>query len=203
MFRHEFRRTPLSAAVPLEGSDTVVGLRELEHQQRRETLQSIFGAVSGDGAAKGRTAYKGPRLAELRLEDLRRRERPWQVFLHGGEGTAWSAAYNLPEHVAHLCARCEENVVHYLGNYLRVAAAVALLVVYTQPLALVGFGCAFALLLLNLTLLAPPGMGPGERPAGAARPLGTAARTQNEGDDGLLAALRLLLTLGTGAVRLR
>ena len=47
MFRHEFRRTPLSAAVPLEGSDTVVGLRELENRQRREALQSLFGAANG------------------------------------------------------------------------------------------------------------------------------------------------------------
>ncbi len=47
MFRHEFRRTPLSAAVPLEGSDTVVGLRELEQAQRREALQSLFGPPAG------------------------------------------------------------------------------------------------------------------------------------------------------------
>ncbi len=47
MFRHEFRRTPLSAAVPLEGSDTVVGLRELESRQRREALQDLFGAANG------------------------------------------------------------------------------------------------------------------------------------------------------------
>ena len=47
MFRHEFRRTPLSAAVPLEGSDTVVGLRELESRQRHEALQNLFGAANG------------------------------------------------------------------------------------------------------------------------------------------------------------
>ena len=53
---------------------------------------------------------------------------------------------------------------------------------YTQPLALVGVGCVAGLLLLNLTLLAPPGMAPGDRPAGVrhARAPGTAARTQNE-----------------------
>ena len=75
-----------------------------------ETLQPH----AGDSGAKARTTYKGPRLADLTLEDLRRRERPWQVFLRGGEGAAWGAAYSLPEHVAHLCARCEENVVCFL-----------------------------------------------------------------------------------------
>lgn len=69
---------------------------------------------TGDSGAKARATYKGPRLADLTLEDLRRRECPWQAFLRGSEGTAWRAAYNLPEHVAHLCARCEENVVYYL-----------------------------------------------------------------------------------------
>ena len=47
MFGHQFQRSPLSAAVPLEGTDTVVGLRELENQQRREALQNIFGAAGG------------------------------------------------------------------------------------------------------------------------------------------------------------
>jgi hypothetical protein len=44
-------------------------------------------------------------------------------------------------------------------------------------MALLGFGCVAALLLLNLTLLAPPGLGPGERPPSARR---TAARAQTE-----------------------
>lgn len=48
---------------------------------------------------------------------------------------------------------------------------------YTQPLALVGFGCVAGLLVLNLTLLAPPGFGPGERRASARRP---SALTQSE-----------------------
>lgn len=48
---------------------------------------------------------------------------------------------------------------------------------YTRPLALVGFGCIAALLLLNLTLLAPPGHGPGERHANVRR---SAARTQSD-----------------------
>lgn len=58
MFRHEFRRTPLSAAVPLEGSDTVVGLRELENRQRREALQSLFGAANGVPVAQRSAAGK-------------------------------------------------------------------------------------------------------------------------------------------------
>jgi hypothetical protein len=48
------------------------------------------------------------------VDDLRRREQPWQAFLRDGERGAWAAAYNLPEHVAHLCERCEENLVAFL-----------------------------------------------------------------------------------------
>ena len=71
-------------------------------------------ATTGSDNAKSRSRYRGPRLVDLTLNDLRRREQPWQDFLQGGEVGAWRTAYNLPEHTAHLCERCEENLVFYL-----------------------------------------------------------------------------------------
>ncbi len=71
-------------------------------------------APAGAAQGKAKARYRGPRLADLTVDDLRRRELPWQAFLRGGERGAWAAAYNLPEHVAHLCERCEENLVAYL-----------------------------------------------------------------------------------------
>ena len=73
MFRHEFRRTPLSAAVPLEGSDTVVGLRELEQAQRREALQSLFGAPTGAHCPALQEAAHGCQALAPDVADVRHR----------------------------------------------------------------------------------------------------------------------------------
>lgn len=46
--RHSFKASPLSLAVPLEGSDTVVGLREL---QRRRDGYELAKALKLDALA--------------------------------------------------------------------------------------------------------------------------------------------------------
>ena len=53
-------------------------------------------------------------LEELSLADGRAAPRPWPDFWRGGAGRPWSAAYSVPESLALLLPRLEENLVYYL-----------------------------------------------------------------------------------------
>lgn len=89
-------RNPLSPGVPLEGSDTVQGLRTLERRRMTEMLQQpAGGATAGAAAAAGGGVggwqrrfqrYRGPFVEQLSTEDLKQAPKNWTVFWKGSEG---------------------------------------------------------------------------------------------------------------------
>ncbi|KAK9813247.1 hypothetical protein WJX72_011400 [[Myrmecia] bisecta] len=155
--RKEFKKSPLAPNVPLEGSDTVLGLRQLERQRLAEA--SPFRTLAPDRlfqsnpGRRNYTRYKGPFLEETRLDSLRAPPRPWPQFLHHGANSSVIVAYNVPEDVRMLCERLDENLVYYLVNYIYVALAVLLLLVLFRPTAIIGLGVSAASLYFNLVLV--------------------------------------------------
>lgn len=90
------QRNPLVPSVPLEGSDTVQGLRTLERLRAAELL-SVEGTYrnSRHDRDKIRSSrprrsryqrYKGPFIEFLGAEDLTREGKPWKEF--GGQMTS-------------------------------------------------------------------------------------------------------------------
>lgn len=45
---HHFHRSPLSQVVPLEGSETVLGLRQIDSLSRSENLKRSLGITGGE-----------------------------------------------------------------------------------------------------------------------------------------------------------
>ncbi len=45
---HHFQRSPLSHVVPLEGSETVLGLRQIDSLSRSENLKRSLGITGGE-----------------------------------------------------------------------------------------------------------------------------------------------------------
>ena len=113
------RRSPLSSGVPLEGTDTVQGLRTLERMRMAELLQEPSPATfasgrGGNGAAPSSGGwrrrfqrYRGPFIEQLAVEDLKANPKPWAVFWRGSEGGRWADAYNLPASLDVLHERTE------------------------------------------------------------------------------------------------
>jgi hypothetical protein len=90
--RWTLQRNPLAPGVPLEGTDTVEGLRNLERLRAASLLNNANGNANGAGGA-GRPAappaqnrrrryqrYKGPFLEQLSVDDLKKDPRPWAQF---------------------------------------------------------------------------------------------------------------------------
>lgn len=85
-------RNPLVPSVPLEGSDTVQGLRTLERLRAAELLSlddpKKLKHSSIDTRRKRRSRYqryKGPFIEYLGVEDFKRDGKSWQEF--GGQNT--------------------------------------------------------------------------------------------------------------------
>jgi len=125
--------SPLSAAVPLEGTDTVLGLRALE--------QSVPAAAARQSFAQ-RRRYRGPYLEHVTLEQCRAPPKPWRELLER-PGGGWRGAYSVPPDWDTVFDRAEENLVLFLPNYLRVIAACFICVMYMAPLAVVGLVLMF------------------------------------------------------------
>ena len=63
---HQYQRSPLSPGVPLEGSDTVLGLRQIDQIRRAEVFKQSLG-VPGGGR---RAACNSPRTADKAIPSL-------------------------------------------------------------------------------------------------------------------------------------
>ena len=133
-FRREysFSSSPLCPSVPLDGSTTVLGLRdldkhlraveaiaELEKQTPRDRQQQIPDIVHGSRPSYRR--YKGPYLEQLKANDLQRQPQNWQSFVGGqsrnGSCSSWANSFNAPENLGMLAERMEENIVHYMVSH--------------------------------------------------------------------------------------
>lgn len=103
-------RSPLAPSVPLDGSETVAGLRILERMRLTEALEGPAGSgAAGAGGGRQRRAfvrYKGPFIEQLVAEDLRADPKPWRTFWQGECGE-WQQAYNLPANTDVLRERVE------------------------------------------------------------------------------------------------
>lgn len=115
------RRSPLAPSVPLEGSETVQGLRTLE---RLLTANLLNGTADGDGRGGARNGgassghelssrrrryqrYKGPYLEQLTVDDLKKDPKPWKQFAPV-EGWRWTTLeYSIPATLDLMCERIE------------------------------------------------------------------------------------------------
>ena len=123
-----FSSSPLCPAVPLDGSDTVLGLRDLDRHNRATKEAEALAELAKQASSmqqrsqpQGRTQqkrYQGPYIHQLTLQDLRRQPQDWQQFVgvesHAGPCSSWAASFNVPEHLTMLAERLEENLVHFL-----------------------------------------------------------------------------------------
>lgn len=160
----ELRRSPLAPSVPLEGTDTVEGLRSLEqHMHISRTLN--FSSSSqikhdfGENPRKGPgddklhgwkerrrryRRYKGPFVEQLHLEDLKKEPQPWNNFFgrssveNRRNGAEDRSAYSIPASLDLLSERIDENYVKYCSNYLRVTVAILITTLYLRPIAVLG-----------------------------------------------------------------
>lgn len=151
IFSKLINRSPMAATVPLDGTETVEGLRSLERKQLSRLLEP-----GGDGFwanyQKRRRHYrlfKGPNVENLTLDDLQKQPRPWTDFLHTEDKSTFYNAYNIPANVNILQERIEDNVVTYLPNYLRMFIITFLLTFYLKPKALIGAIAIFINMYIN------------------------------------------------------
>lgn len=115
----------MALAVPLDGTESMVGLQHLEAASLKQRLNQ-----SASAQRPQRRQYKGPHILYATMDDLQAPPRPWRQFF----GTL--DQYNVPRSVVALADRAEANAVHYLPNYVRVVVAMLLLNLYLQPRAL-------------------------------------------------------------------
>ena len=129
---YSFSSSPLCPSVPLDGSSTVLGLRdldkhlraaeaiaELEKQTPRDRQQQSPQLVHGSRPSYQR--YKGPYLEQLTASDLQRQPQDWQNFAgvqpQSRSSNSWANHFNVPEHLSMLSERMEENLVHFLVRH--------------------------------------------------------------------------------------
>jgi hypothetical protein len=103
---HALSRSPLSPSVPLDGSETVPGLRALERLSLvdGDAAHPVAAHHHGPVVDTGRRhykRYKGPFLEQLTLEDVQAPPKPWGVFVGG------PATYRVPASMAVLQERLE------------------------------------------------------------------------------------------------
>mmetsp|Transcript_8321 Transcript_8321/g.30701 ORF Transcript_8321/g.30701 Transcript_8321/m.30701 type:complete len:215 (+) Transcript_8321:192-836(+) len=119
-----FNSNPLSLSVPPRQVEAWVnkemvgrdgGLADVSSRRRR--------SVNGDTYAGG-----------LTLNDLKREPVSWGDFW----GQYCEAAYSWPRNWADAKIRWEANLIHYLGNYMRVVIVCAAIVFYKRPVAAFG-----------------------------------------------------------------
>ncbi|KAG7674060.1 hypothetical protein NADE_004252 [Nannochloris sp. 'desiccata'] len=157
--RWNLHRSPLAPGVPLDGTDTVEGLRQLERLRAASLLNSSNRNAGGQAAPPAQhrrrryQRYKGPFLEQLSVDDLKNDPRPWSQFSGipsitapagggggGGGGIIRSSlqGYTFPASLDLLCERIEENAAFYCTNYLRCLLFILVLTLYLRPIAVLG-----------------------------------------------------------------
>jgi hypothetical protein len=107
------RRNPLAASVPLDGSDTVQGLRDLERLRSAALLRggshsSTLRASHGPSQRRQKyRRFKGPYMEQLTFDDLKKAPRSWSQFLGLREADWTVQGYSVPATLDLLCERIE------------------------------------------------------------------------------------------------
>jgi hypothetical protein len=133
-------RNPLVSSVPLEGTDTVQGLRTIDRLRAAELLDTPAQRSNTKNTRSRRSAYKrykGPFLEYLGVEDFKRDCKPWDAFA-GMDSASEGRRFDVPASLDALAERVDENVVYYVGNYVRLSCLVLLLCTYLRPKSLFG-----------------------------------------------------------------
>lgn len=114
LFGYSINRSPLAPAVPIEGSDTVQGLRTLERLRASNLLNNDNPRTSGRAASASKPSrrskyqrFKGPFIEHMTIEDLKRDPKPWKVFAINGDDAQLHDAYNIPASLDILFERFE------------------------------------------------------------------------------------------------
>jgi hypothetical protein len=124
-------RSPLAPSVPLDGTETVEGLRSLERlhlaallNDQQAALGTSYGRRNSRAAQSRRRRYqrfKGPFVEQLTLDDLRRDPRPWQEFIGkpraSSEGSVFNSC-NVAASLDLLCERFEASSAFCLQHHL-------------------------------------------------------------------------------------
>lgn len=100
-----FECTPLSIAVPLDGTERQLGIRQLQRQLSRPKIRSQY------------RRFSGPFLDSLTPEDVQRCHlKSWKEFLPSPETNIKRpcSAFSIPGSVIALCERIEENLFFFL-----------------------------------------------------------------------------------------
>jgi hypothetical protein len=125
--RWNLHRSPLAPGVPLEGTDTVEGLRQLERLRAASLLNNGNRNATGAGGQAAPPVqhrrrryqrYKGPFLEQLSVDDLKKYPRPWSQFSGitnvttpaAGGGSIYRISvqgYTFPASLDLLCERIE------------------------------------------------------------------------------------------------
>jgi len=131
-------------SVPLEGSDTVQGLQTIDRLRAAELLDTS--ATQGRQVQKKRsrrskyTRYRGPFIEYLAVDDFKEDAKPWKQFFSAQDSVhhADGRGFDVPISIDALAERMDENLVYYLGNYLRVGLFLLLICTYLRPKSVLG-----------------------------------------------------------------
>lgn len=141
----DLRVSPLYATVPLEGTQNVTGLLELERRARQAPNQQAGAIAVQDHGNR----YTGPHWWELSCAEVLKApsHESWQLYFGGAHLTD---NFNVPGGMNHLKQRLNENLAKYINNHIIVAGVILLIVLYMHPKAFVGTGLLVAIGLANL-----------------------------------------------------
>lgn len=141
VFGHSLHRSSLSPSVPLDGSDTVAGLRTLERlhianlyqtnntprastssthatpQQRTARSANNEQHSSWTSRRKHYQRFKGPFIEQLSTDDLKRDPKPWKLFGVNGDNGSVNDAYTLPASLDILAERFEVSEELHLHQW--------------------------------------------------------------------------------------
>ena len=132
-------------SVDLDGTDTVEGLKTLDRLRAARLLdldappKNNKNSKKSVSRRKAYKRYKGPFIECIGIDEFQRAPKPWSDFVGNSvAATSAAATFDVPASLDALFERVDENIVHYLANYLRVAAAILLLCTYLRPRAVLG-----------------------------------------------------------------
>lgn len=107
--------SPYLPTVPLEGSERVLGLNQLQRLLRHAPLESEQSNVPANGWRARDSLFQAP-LATLR-EKLNRRC-DWINFIHSTMDTDFSQVYSIAGTVPALCQRVDCNISEFVVRFL-------------------------------------------------------------------------------------
>lgn len=116
-FELDLSVSPYLPTVPLEGSERVIGLNELQRLLRQAPLDEAEDSAHfpANGRWRARDSIFQAPLSTLR--DKLNKSRDWISFWHSTVDTELSQAYSIPGSVPALCQRIDCNISEFVVRY--------------------------------------------------------------------------------------